>query len=388
MFASRVARVRPFEVMEILGRARAMERAGRDIIHLEVGEPDFATAEPIRIAACEAIGRGDTHYTEACGTPELRAAISRVYSERAAAEVVADRILVTAGATGALLLLFGALLETGDELLVPDPCYPCYGNLAELVGASIRHVASRRGLAGVPDVDAVQRAWGPRSRGIVLASPANPTGAVIPDRDLHALIDWVEGRGGFVIVDEIYQGLRYDTAADRNWQSILASRPGAWVVNSFSKYFGMTGWRVGWLVAPEGQAAAIEPLAQNWFIAPSTPGQAAALAALHADLWPVHAARRDIFARRRATFLAGLDRLGLAVDASPDGAFYVWVNTRSTGLSADRFVERALLECGVACTPGRDFGPGSAACNVRFAFTQREERLDEAIKRLQGMLGT
>ena len=385
--AQRVGGIAPFRVVEILERARELERAGRDVVHFEVGEPDFPTAPTVVAAGTEALSAGRTGYTQALGLPALRAAIAARYG------VESGRVAVTTGASGALNLLAQVLIDPGDEVLVPDPGYPCNDVFIQAAGGVARRVPVSASTRFQLDRGALEEAWTARTAGVLLGSPANPTGSVLRRADLVAIRDFVADRG-FVIVDEIYNGLVYHaeyglSGEDLLFESALTVDDGIFVVNSFSKYFGMTGWRLGWLVAPTSAMDAIERVAQNLYIAPPSVAQYAALAALQAPALTVHEERRRIFARRREVLLDGLARLGLPVAQRPTGAFYAYADIGATGFDSETFCERLIEEFGVAVTPGTDFGAFRADEHVRFAYTVDEceiargiERIGEALRRL------
>jgi aspartate/methionine/tyrosine aminotransferase len=397
--------MRSFQVMDLLDRAQRLEAAGRDVIHMEVGEPDFTSAEPILAAGEAAIRAGATRYTSALGLPALREAIAAYYGRWHGVALAPERIVVTAGATGALVMLAALLLEEGDGLLMADPCYPCNRQLPLLVGAEAQLVPTGPEAAYQLDAAAIAGARRPNTRGVLLASPANPTGSVLGRDALAALLEEVGAAGMFTIVDEIYQGLDYPSGlgalpadarhgrADPARCSTvlqLGADPGRplYVVNSFSKYFGMTGWRIGWLVAPEAAVPQLEKLAQNFWIAPSTPGQHAAVAALSDEAIAVHEARRRAFCERRNRLVAGLRDLGLGVPRVPEGAFYVYAYLGDLPVDAFGFCERLLDEAGVAATPGTDFGAHRAERHVRFAYTADLARIDEALARLGAFVGS
>jgi aspartate/methionine/tyrosine aminotransferase len=299
--ASRMAQIAPFHVMELMARAQALEAAGKSIIHFEVGEPDFATAEPILDAAQRFLSRGHVHYTAALGLPKLREAISTHYSSRYGLEVSPQRIVVTAGASGALLLALGALVDPGDEWLLPDPGYPCNRHFVRLLEGLPVSLAVDATTNYQPTATQVEASWTDRTRGLLVASPANPTGTLLDRQTMASLADTVARHGGTLLVDEIYHGLTYGVDA----MSALAISDEAFVINSFSKYFGMTGWRLGWLVAPERHVREIEKLAQNLYIAPSTVAQHAALAAFDRETTAILEARREEFSRRQNVLLPG-----------------------------------------------------------------------------------
>lgn len=373
--ARRVGGIAPFRVVQILERARELERDGRDVVHFEVGEPDFPPAPTVVAAGIEALSAGRTGYTQALGLPALRAAIAARYG------VEAERVAVTTGASGALNLLAQVLVDPADEVLVPDPGYPCNDVFIQAAGGVARRVPVSASTRFQLDRAALEDAWTPRTAGVLLASPANPTGSVLRRADLVAMRDFVAG-WGFVIVDEIYNGLVYEADDGLLLESALTVDDGFFVVNSFSKYFGMTGWRLGWLVAPGSAMDAIERAAQNLYIAPPTVAQYAALAALQAPALAVHEERRRIFARRREVLLAGLARLGLPVAQRPTGAFYAYADIGATGLDSETFCERLIEEFGVAVTPGTDFGAFRAGEHVRFAYTVDEREIAKGIERI------
>ena len=381
--AGRVAGISPFRVVQILERARELERAGREVVHFEVGEPDFPTAPMIVEAGIEALAAGRTGYTQALGLPALREAIA------VRGGVGAHRVAVTTGASAALNLLAQALVDPGDEVLVADPGYPCNDVFIQAAGGVARRVPVSAATGFQLDRDLIAEAWTPRTAGVLLGSPANPTGSILERREVAAIGDFIAGRG-FVIVDEIYSGLIYDDG-DLLTDSALTVDDGFFVVNSFSKYFGMTGWRLGWLVAPTWAMEAIERLAQNLYIAPPSVAQHAALAALDAPAIAVHEERRRIFQRRRDVLVDGLARLGLPVVQQPAGAFYAYVDIGAAGVDSETFCERLIEDFGVAVTPGTDFGEYRADRHVRFAYTVDErdivagiERIGEALPVLAG----
>ncbi|MYL24879.1 pyridoxal phosphate-dependent aminotransferase [Halomonas alkaliantarctica] len=375
---SRVAKVAPFRVMHLLEMAQAREAAGHDVIHLEVGEPDFPTPEPVIAAGQEALAQGRTRYTPAAGLPALREAIARHYAEHFGAAVDPSRIIVTPGASGALLLASQLLVEAGDRVLMADPNYPCNRHFMALAGAEVDAVSVGRDSGWQLNGALVAKHWRPETRLAMLASPSNPTGHTLDASALAGVQAAVAERGGTLLVDEIYQGLNYDEAP----LSALSLSNDAFVVNSFSKYFGMTGWRLGWLVAPE---AAIEPLtrlAQNVFLAAPTPSQHAALAAFTPECREILEARRQTLKARRDVLLQGLARLGLAPDVPPQGAFYLWLDISRYSRDSQAFCQRLLEEESVAITPGVDFAVRGGEHHVRIAFTNDVARLEEAVERI------
>lgn len=383
-FAERNARIQPFRVVELLERAKALEAGGRVVIHLEIGEPDFLTAEPIVAAAHRALDAGSTKYTQALGLPELRETIAQSYLHRSGIALDPARVVVTAGASAGLILLMGLLLGPGDELLLTDPGYPCNEVFAWLVnGVPVRvSLAPDDGFA--LDVESIKAAWTPRTKGALVASPANPTGTMISRATLERLFGVVRDRDGFLVVDEIYQGLVY--ADEVPYRSALEVAHDIYVLNSFSKYFGMTGWRLGWMILPEHAIEPVSRLAQNLFICPSAIAQHAAMAAFSEAALGIHEARRRLFQERRDVLVEGLEALGFRVPAKPDGAFYVYADIASTGLSAMDFCHRLLEEFAVATTPGVDFGVAHADQWVRFAFTTDTRNIKIALERMNDAL--
>ncbi|HAR30905.1 MAG TPA: aminotransferase [Gammaproteobacteria bacterium] len=383
-FAARNASITPFRVIELLERARALEAQGRDVIHLEVGEPDFPTAAPIVAAAHRALEAGATRYTQALGIPALREAISGYYERQVGIRVPPSRVIVTSGASGGLLLLMALLIGPDDELLLTDPGYPCNEVFVWLTNGTPVRIPlrpERQFLLNAADVDAH---WSERTRGLLLASPANPTGAMLASDSLRSLADLVRQRQGFLILDEIYQGLVYET--ERPCRSGLEVAEDLYVLNSFSKYFGMTGWRLGWMVVPEAAVEPLARLAQNLFISPPSLSQHAALAAFSEPALEIHELRRQAFERRRDVLVNGLESLGFGIPLRPAGAFYVYTDISRTGLDAMTFCTRLLEEHAVAVTPGDDFGMINPERWVRFAFTADEARIKESIERIRGAL--
>ena len=375
---SRVDHVAPFRVMHLLEMAQAREAAGHDVIHLEVGEPDFATPAPIVAAGQQALAEGKTRYTPAAGLASLRDAIAGHYAEHFNASVDPARILVTPGASGALLLASQLLVESGDRVLMADPNYPCNRHFMALAGAEIDTVPVGRDSGWQLTAPLIERHWQAKTRLAMLASPSNPTGHTLDAEALTKVSDTVAAKGGDVIVDEIYQGLNYDDAP----LSATSLSDDAFVVNSFSKYFGMTGWRLGWLVAPEQAVEPLTRLAQNVFLAAPTPSQHAALAAFTPECRDILETRRATLKQRRQVLLDGLAELGLAPDLPPQGAFYLWLDISRYSRDSQAFCERLLVEENVAITPGIDFAVQGGEHHVRIAFTNDVARLQEAVVRI------
>lgn len=383
MFAARNRHVQPFRVMVLMERARQLEREGRSIVHFEVGEPDFSTAEPIVTAGQQALADGHTGYTEALGIPELRARIAKFYRDQWEIELDPARIVVTSGASGALILACALLADPGDGWLMTDPGYPCNRSFLALVNAQAQLVPVGSDSGYQMSAEIAAECWQDNTHGLMLASPSNPTGAMLRGRDIEALSNLAVERGASIVLDEIYQGLTYGGGSGHCGTALtLSGAANLYVINSFSKYFGMTGWRLGWMVIPENAVPPVSRLAQNLFIAPPSISQYAALAAFSAEALAEHERRRDIFETRRDLLVSGLGRLGLRVALVPEGAFYLYVDIGAWGMNSDDFCSRLLEDYGVAVTPGTDFGTHQSDCNVRFAFTTGEDRIRRGLERI------
>jgi aspartate/methionine/tyrosine aminotransferase len=350
---------------------------------MEVGEPDFPTPAPVVAAAQRFLAAGDVRYTPALGLPALREAIAAFYQDRYGVDVEPERIVVTAGASGALLLALGVLIDPGDEVLMADPGYPCNRHFVRTFEGRARPLAVAADTDYQPTAAEVAAHWTPRSRALLVATPSNPTGTLLSLPQLAALRQTVIAHGGTLLVDEIYHGLTYGCDAD----SALTLGPDVFVINSFSKYFGMTGWRLGWLVVPKDCLREIEKLAQNLYIAAPTPAQYAALAAFGEETREILEARRAEFAARRDILLPGLRSLGFEVKATPHGAFYVYAD--SSGLAADSFelAQRLIERADVAATPGLDFGNYRPERHMRFAYTTGRQRIEAGLERMAHLLG-
>lgn len=385
--ARRMADIQPFHVMELLRRARELEAAGRDIIHMEVGEPDFPTPPPMIAAASRFIAGGDVHYTPGLGLPALREAISAFYRSRFGAQVEAERIVVTSGASGALMLALAATIDPGDEWLLPDPGYPSNRHLVRSFEGVARALPVDAATRYQPTPAQVDAAWSERTRGLMVATPSNPTGTLLGADELAALQRTTQAKDGLLLVDEIYQGLTYGVGSSTVLsQPRLTDADNLFVVNSFSKYFGMTGWRLGWLVAPRAYVREIEKLAQHFFISPSTPAQHAALAAFEPATLDILEARRHEFARRRDTLLPALRELGFNIATEPQGAFYIYADVSALTDDSEQLARRLIEDAGVAVTPGLDFGHHRPRNHLRIAYTTRCERLLEATERMRAVL--
>ncbi len=381
--AQRVNDIEPFHVMALLARARALEAQGRSIVHMEIGEPDFPTPQTICDAGIAALRAGELFYTPALGLPQLREAIAAFYRTRYGVTVSPARIIITPGASGALLLAVAALVNPGDQVLVTDPGYPCNRHFVRLLEGEPVGVAVGADSNYQLNAELMAQHWGSRTVAALVASPANPTGTLIPADQLKAMAGLAAERGGTLIVDEIYHGLVYDGAAT----TALTLSDDVFVINSFSKYFQMTGWRLGWMVAPEAYVSAIDKLAQNVFLAAPTPSQYAALAAFEPQTLALLEARRDEFRARRDYLVPALRALGFDIPGMPQGAFYVYAGCGSLTKDSFTFARDLLEEAGVAITPGIDFGHHAPERHVRFAYTRPVDVLTEGVRRIAGFLG-
>lgn len=389
--ASRVERIEPFWVMEMAKAAREVAagpacdpaRGGEPMIYLNIGEPDFTAGAPVQAAARACLETGRTAYTQATGLPALRSAISAWYTQRFGLDIAPERILITAGASAALQLVCLALFEAGDEVLMPDPCYPCNRHFVTAAGGQARLLPCGPAQRFQLDSAGVEAAWTPATRGVVLASPSNPTGTSIDPAEMARIVKAVRARGGVTVVDEIYLGLSYD---ERFGHSALAHGDDVISVNSFSKYFSMTGWRLGWVVLPPALVPAVEKLAQNLYICASSLAQHAALACFTDESIAEYERRRGEFQRRRDVVLAGLERIGLKVPVAPDGAFYAWADCSAFSSSSWDFCHDLLHSAHVALTPGRDFGPAAAERYLRLSYASALPQLTQALQRLERVL--
>ncbi len=399
-YSQRSQDIAPFHVMSLLARAQALEQAGHDVIHLEIGEPDFTTAEPIVRAGQAALAAGHTRYTAARGLPALRAAIAGFYGQRYNVDLDPERVLVTPGGSGALLLASSLLVDPDQPWLLAAPRYPCNRHFLRLVEGAAQLVPVgpetayqltpalvethwiAEGTEGRPTAGATGGAS--HSVGALVASPANPTGTVLSATQLDDLSQALKVRGGHLVVDEIYHGLTYGMDAS----SVLEVNDEAFVLNSFSKYFGMTGWRLGWLVAPPDAVPELEKLAQNLYISASSIAQHAALACFEADTLAIFEQRRHAFQERRDYLLPALRALGFRIEVEPEGAFYLYCDVSAFTDDAQAFCAHFLETQHVAFTPGLDFGFHRANQHVRLAYTQEIPRLQEAVDRIRRGLET
>ncbi|AYQ30126.1 MULTISPECIES: pyridoxal phosphate-dependent aminotransferase [unclassified Polaromonas] len=394
--AQRAQRIEPFYVMEVAKAASALAQefahTNKPMIFLNIGEPDFTAPPLVQQAAARAIENGTTQYTQATGLPALRERISDWYTSRFGAQVAPSRIIITAGASAALQLACLALIEAGDEILMPDPSYPCNRHFVSAAEGQAVLVPTTAGERFQLTREKVEAAWNPKTRGVLLASPSNPTGTSIAPEELQRIHEFVHSRGGITLIDEIYLGLSYEEHFGHSalampgelGQSVIS-------INSFSKYFNMTGWRLGWLVVPEALAPVIERIAQNLFICASTVAQHAALACFEAESLREYERRRAEFKARRDYFIPELNRLGLTVPVMPDGAFYAYADcteaAKRLGVSGSwDFAFELMKRAHLAVTPGRDFGLAAPERFIRFSTANSMAQLQEAVARLKAVL--
>jgi len=365
--------------MAVLAKANQLAAEGRSIIHLEVGQPDFKVAEPIRRAAIKAISAHQTGYSDANGLPALRLKISDYYARYYGLNIDEHRVILTAGASGALALVVALLTDPGDGWLLSDPSYPSNRYFIEAFSGVPQVCNVGPETRFQPSADAIRQAWQPSTRSLLLGSPANPTGTSLQAPALTELAEVVADRQGFLVSDEIYQGLEYGPEAR---VSALSAHDDAFVVNSFSKYFGMTGWRLGWLIAPDNAIDSLIRLAQNLFICPSLPAQHGAMAAFEPEVMTILERQREILASRRDFMLAELPATGLEVPVAPDGAFYLYARLPEGAPTSDDYCKGLLDVTGVATTPGTDFGSYQAERYLRLSYAQPQAILEDALGRM------
>jgi aspartate/methionine/tyrosine aminotransferase len=380
----RAEQTRPFYVMELLARAAARPPAAGPVISMVVGEPDFPPPAPVIRAAQAALAKGDIHYTHALGMPELRQAIAADYARRDGLIIHPDRIAVTAGASGGLLLAMAAIVNPGDEVLMPDPSYPCNRQFVTAMGGVVRTIAVDASTAFQPTADQVRQHWGPKTKALLVASPANPTGTMLSHASATALADTVRQLGGVMIVDEIYQRVVFEGSP----KSLVSLGEDIISVNSFSKTFSMTGWRLGWLVLPLEMSAALERLSQNLYISASSLAQRAALAAFEPESLSVAEDYRKCFAHQGQYLLTELKKMGFVIPADPQGAFYGYCDVSGLTNDSYQFCLDLCDHAGVLMAPGRDFGAHHADRYLRVSYTKPLALLQEGVSRLQGFLKT
>lgn len=380
--ADRMAFIAPFHVMMLLARAKELEAQGRNIVHMEIGEPDFNTPQPIVDAGIKALEQGLTRYTPALGLPALRQAIADYYSSHYDVDVAAERIVVTPGASGALQLICGVLINPGDEVLMTDPGYPCNRHFVQLMGGVATFVELGESTGFSLTLTMLKKHFSDKTRAVMLASPSNPTGMVLEVAELNEIAIYLKERNAYLILDEIYHGLIYGADVP----TFAGAHDNVFIINSFSKYFCMTGWRLGWLISPSAFVADVDKLAQNIFLAASTPAQYAALAAFKPESIQILESYRAEFQKRRDYLFDALNSLGFKVSTKPQGAFYLYADCTKFSDNSFDLANDLLEQAGVAITPGIDFGKYKARQYVRFAYTTSIPRLEEGISRLKQYL--
>lgn len=377
--------VAPFHVMKILGEAKRLEAQGKDIIHMEIGEPDFATLNCVNEAAHAAAMAGHTHYTPSMGLPQLREKLADFYQQFYHAELSSQRILLTPGSSSGLQLLLTAILNPGDKVLISDPSYPCNRQFVKLLHANLVSVPVNADTQYQLNASLLAQHWQEGIQCVMVASPANPTGSVIEQSELVKMAQFCAQKNAYLLVDEIYQGLVYERPAE----SILAAKNcpnNVLVVNSFSKFFGMTGWRLGWVVGTPDLMPVLDRLAQNLFLAAPTPSQYGALRVLEEDALLALEARRQTFEKRRNRLISAMEQAGFHLASVPQGAFYLYWDVSDLTADAEKLCLAILHHTGVALTPGRDFGKHKAKQHIRLAYTTSEARLEEAVSRLKAFI--
>jgi aspartate/methionine/tyrosine aminotransferase len=381
--ADRTHQFTPFKVVNFIQAAVELQAQGRDIVRMAIGEPGFVTAEPIVESAKQALSEGKTSYTPPCGIPPLRQAIADHYHRSYGLAIDPQRIIVTTGSSAALGMICDLLLNPGDGLLMSDPGYPCNPNFVRRLDAEPQFVPVESEGNYQLTAELVASHWRDNTVGVMVASPSNPTGEIISRENLGALYREVSDRGGSLVVDEIYHGLTY---GDEPVASILEITDQAFVVNSFSKYFGMTGWRLGWMVVPDGLTEMINVMIQNFYISSPTVAQYAALSAFEPETISILENRREEFKKRRDFLVPALRELGFGISHVPEGAFYVYANVEAFTDDCEAFCWQLLHEHGVACTPGTDFGYHRSNHYVRFAYTEPLDRLKLGVERMKKAL--
>ena len=381
--AARTREVEPFHVMVISAKVFELMAQGRDVIVMVAGEPDFGTPPAAVEAATKAIANGKVRYTASPGIDPLRSAIAGYYGERFDVDLPASRVMVTTGASSALLLALAAIVERDAEVLLADPGYPCNRHFARIYEGRAVNLPVGSETNYQLSADLVEANWSYRTTGVLLATPSNPTGTIVRPAELAAIADVVAERRGTLFVDEIYGELVYDLAP----QTVLSHTNDAFVINSFSKTFGMTGWRLGWLVVPEWALDAVDRLAQNMYISAPAASQAAGLACFSPEVWAIVAERREQFRERRDVLIAGLRDIGFKVPVVPEGAFYVYADCSAFTDDSYRFCLDLLEHAGVGCTPGIDFGTYLADRHIRFSYTCSPARIVEALARIWEFVG-
>ena len=380
-YSDRANAIAPFFAMAFGEKATALENQGHNVIRLNIGEPDFGAPPAVQQAMQQAVAENQLPYTGALGDMRLREAIAGFYQTQHNISINPNRVIVTAGASAALLLTCAALVNPGDEVLMGDPSYPCNRQFVKTFGGKVNLVATGASSQFQLNNELVSAHWNANTKALMIATPSNPTGTAVTLDELDKMCAFAREQQAWRIIDEIYLDLSDHTPGPA--RSVLAVDDGAIVINSFSKFFGMTGWRLGWMIVPDDMVPVIERLAQNLYICPSTPAQLAALACFTPETLALCEERRLSLLTRRNIVLNGLEKAGLTVPVAPSGAFYVYIDVASTGLSSMAFCEQLLSDTGVALTPGNDFGVSDADRYVRLSYATSEQNLHEGLARIQ-----
>ncbi len=376
--SKRLEQLESFHVMSLMAEAKQLAAQGHHVIHMEMGEPDFSTPEPIVEAGIAALRAGITHYTPTLGLPALREAIANFYQEEYGVTVSAEQIVITPGSALALQLVLNVMISAGDQVAIADPAYPSTHNLVRLLGGVVLHMPVSEASSWQLNLELLEQNWNESVNAVLIASPSNPTGTILTNDELQKIVDFCAEKGVFLLVDEIYHGLVYSHAP----RTAVDINENTFVINSFSKFYGMTGWRVGWIVAPKRYLKEINKLAQHTFLAAPTPGQYAALAAFQKDTKEILLARREEFKQRRDYLVKALKSIGFGIPVKPEGAFYIYADSSAFSDDSYEFARKVLTEKHVAFTPGIDFGVNGAKQHVRFAYTTNLENLKIGIERL------
>ncbi|MFT2091966.1 aminotransferase class I/II-fold pyridoxal phosphate-dependent enzyme [Paraglaciecola sp. 2405UD69-4] len=386
-YSQRAQAISPFLAMAFSEKAAIIEAQGNHVVKLNIGEPDFGAPPDVLKAMQQLAVNAPLPYTSALGLPELRAAIAGFYKTKHQIDIDPRRVVVTAGASAALMLLSAALVDQGDKVIMADPCYPCNKQFITSFGGKVQLVPTQAESRFQLDSSLLQQHWQSGTRGLMLATPSNPTGTAVATEQLAKMCEFAKDKGAWRIIDEIYLNLHHGPA-DSELTSVLSIDDQAFVINSFSKYFGMTGWRLGWCIVPEDAVDVMERLSQNYYICPSTLAQKAALQCFTADSLAVCEARRLSLVTRKNLVIAGLHKCGLSVPVVPDGAFYVYIDVTATGLTAMEFCEQVLQQVHVSLTPSNDFSEQTDKQFVRLSFASSESELAEGLLRLERFMGS
>lgn len=381
--SKRLERVESFHVMSLMAEAKKLEAQGYHVIHMELGEPDFSTPAPIVEAGIAALHAGTTHYTPTLGLPALREAIAEFYKIEYQASVEAEQIIITPGSALALQLVLTLMVSDGDQVAIADPAYPSTHNLVRLIGGLVLQIPVSEDSLWQLNLELLKRHWNDSINAVLIASPSNPTGTILDDQELQKIAEFCAEKGVFLLVDEIYHGLVYSQAP----RTAVGINENTFVINSFSKFYGMTGWRVGWVVAPKEYLSELNKLAQHTFLAAPTLGQYAALAAFKDDTQKILIKRREKFKQRRDYLITALESIGFGIRVRPEGAFYIYADSSAFSADSYEFSYKVLKEKHVAFTPGIDFGVAGAKQHVRFAYTTNLENLEIGIERLESLKG-